>query len=506
VSILFPDGRDVAEVDVMPDFFPDLSLDQVVQHITASREEYGLGPLFYTPLADVESIMFRQAVFHDLEDKTLVQNLSDFGHGMRAMRQQLKQATQAREPYEREGWFHEAVKTYCAVVAGLAEALDRAALRSEALTTFRRNLHGYREGPAFTALASQTEAMARALEGVRYSLLIRGSTVEVGPAEEADDYSARVQSVFERFQGGVSRYAWVARVRDEGTLNHVEGKIVALVANLCSDVFESLADYCRQHADYLDEGLARFDREIQFYLAHLDFIAGLTSHDLAFCYPEVTDADKDITSVQGFDAALAYKLSSLRTTVVVNSFHLKDPERILMVTGPNQGGKTTFARTFGQLHYLARLGLLVPGTRARLYLSDAIYTHFPREERAEEPTGRLQEELDRMHDMLSRATPRSILVINELFQSTTLDDAVFLSREIVRRLVDKDVLAVMVTFVEDVVNTIPKTVSMVAALEPDSARRTFKIVRWPPRGRSYALHLADQHRLTYDLLKERIRS
>jgi DNA mismatch repair ATPase MutS len=227
---------------------------------------------------------------------------------------------------------------------------------------------------------------------------------------------------------------------------------------------------------------------------------------LKFCYPEVSDTSKEICNLEGFDLALANKLVSEDRPIVCNDFFMQGKERIFVVSGPNQGGKTTFARTFGQLHYLASLGCPVPGKEAKLFLFDKLFTHFEKEETVEDLKSRLEDDLTRIHGILNEATSRSIVIANEILTSTTLNDAVFLGKKVMESLSQLDLLCVWVTFVEELVSYSDKTVSMVSVVAPENpSLRTYKIIRRHPHGLSYAKAMAEKYGLTYESLKERIK-
>ncbi|MGA2012239.1 MAG: DNA mismatch repair protein MutS, partial [Solirubrobacteraceae bacterium] len=115
------------------------------------------------------------------------------------------------------------------------------------------------------------------------------------------------------------------------------------------------------------------------------------------------------------------------------------------------------------------------------------------------------DELVRIHEILTQATPDSLVVMNESFGSTTLRDALLVGTDVLGQLVDLDLPAVFVTFVDELASLGPSTVSMMSTVErEDPAIRTFRIVRKPADGIAYAAALADKYGLTYERLRARI--
>jgi len=505
-SILFDSNNHhlIDETVEAPVFFNDLNLDQVINAITSGKQDYKLEPFFYDPLHDVETIQYRHEIMQDLENESLMEKIQYFAEKMVIMRRYLALIEKLDFKYHREGWFLEAAGAYSEAVVGLVQGLNHANLRSRGFLALREYMNHYANSDGFTLLLADTKNLQAALSTVKYCVIIKNRTVRVRRYDEEIDYSKEVEKTFEKFkQGAVKDYR--ARLAIGAGMNHVEAQILDCVARLYPDMFASLDHFCVQHSHFIDEIIRVFDREIQFYVAYLEYITKIKQAGLEFCYPQIATVDKEIYDYEGFDIALATRRISENLPVVCNDFFLKDKERIFVVSGPNQGGKTTFARTFGQLHYLASLGCPVPGKQARLFLGDRIFSHFEKEENIKNLRGKLQDDLIRIYDILERATPNSIIIMNEIFTSTALKDAVFLSKKIIERIIELDLLCVFVTFIDELSSLCEKTVSMVSTVVPENpAVRTYKIVRKSADGLAYAISIAEKYRLTYYQLKGRI--
>jgi DNA mismatch repair protein MutS len=507
-SILFERIEDSSknEPPEAPAFFADLNLDQIIDTITTGRQEYNLKPFFYAPLKNIGAIKYRQEIMRDLENHALFEQMQTFAQKMRTMREHLIQADKLYYKYQKERWFLDAVETYCDAVNGLVHDLRLADIHSRGFLAFRDYVTDYTNSDRFTSLQAETKQLKADLSTVHYCLLIKGNSITVRKYASEADYSADVAETFEKFkQGAVKDYR--AKFSAWADMNHVEAQILDLVAKLYPDIFAQLDEYRAKNGSYLDETLAAFDREIQFYLAYLEHIAFFKHGGVNCCYPHVSTTCKEVYVHEGVDMALAYKLLSEHSPIISNDFYLNDPERILVVTGPNQGGKTTLARTFGQAHYLASLGCPVSGREAQLFLFDNLFTHFEKEENIKDLRSKLEDDVVRIYEILDQATSNSIIILNEIFTSTTVNDAVFLSKKAMEKITQLDALCVWVTFIDEMASFSEKTVSMVSTVVPENpATRTFKVVRRPADGLAYALAIAEKYRLNYASVKERITS
>lgn len=487
----------------VPGYFADLQLDQLVEAVVAGRERHNLQPAFSVRLQDPAAVEQRQAVFDDLQDDRLRTALRGFCDGLARYERQIEAVTRVRHPQQSQRWRLSAITSYVDVVDAVTTALDGAAVSSAGLREWRAWLRRYGADPGFGEMAAGAKALVAELESLRYTLSISGDGITASPFADQEDLNAGTLATFERFDTEeVGPHQFDLRAGAE--MNELHAAVLDLVVKLFPDVFDRVARFVDQYAEVRHPVIDVVERELQFAAAWLDFIAPLRRAGLPFCIPELRPSGRlEVTGT--FDVSLAHSLVADERLPVTNDVTLRGDESVLVVTGPNQGGKTTFARTVGQLYHLAALGLPVPGRFVALHLPDAILTHFDQGDRADDLRSRLEDEVTRMAQMLPTISDRSVVILNEMFSSTTFVDARTMSVDVLSAVLAAGAVGVCVTFVDELSTLDPRVVSLVTGIdEHDPTKRTFTVTRGRADGEAHALALATKYGLTHDQLRARI--
>lgn len=481
----------------------DLNLEPVIAALV-KRGGGDVRSQFRVPLTDVADVAYRQAVFRDLADAVLRDRIEAFVKTLRGLRDRGRPAPTIRHPRRTQRLALASASTYVAAVLALTEALTHAHLLSDALRDVASYLSRHVRSEGFRTLQADVVRLERELDTVTYGLELLEDRVHVWRTGPQEDYGAEVERTLRAFRrNGADAASHTSPQPND--MNAVEAEILDRVARLHPEPFAALEAFAQQHDTYVDHGVERFEREMAFYLSYLAYVDRFEAAGLPFCLPDVSAADKRIDVQGAYDLALADALLDAEEPVVLNDVRLDHGERVLVITGANQGGKSTYARMVGQLHHLAALGCPVPARRARLFSFRELLTHFDRPEDPSLLQGKLHDELMRLHALLGHATSGSVVILNEAFSSTSSDDALALGRATLERLLDLDALAVYVTFVDELSSFDARVASIATMIDSDDpSRRTFELVRRRADGRAHALAIARTYGLTYEDLRRRL--
>lgn len=505
-TLLYPAPPGHHQRDRRPpaDTLRDLNLDQVFAWISTGAEEYRFEEIFECPSDDLAVVAHRHEVFRDLDHDETRRVLRAFVDDATAVRTQLAQ--KLYDDMQADRWFLAAVRAHCDAVIAAADGLADARATSAGLCALRSRLTTYQHSREFSRLQDEAIRLETAVDALRFVVNTHAGKITVAAPGDEPDFAGSVLATFARFANSETTTRTTER-RSAHQLDRVESAVLHLLGQLHPRLFAEVRAFHLDHDDFVPAWYRAAEREAAFFVRFLDFMRSLDSTGTQWSLPEVTRQERHERVVAACDVALAQRLARDDLHCITNDLELNPPEQVVAISGPNQGGKTTTARTFGQLHYLASLGVPVPARRAQLFLPDAVYTHFERAESIETLAGKLEDELRRAKALLENATGDSVVIFNETFGSTSLADAHALGASILRRVINRGALGVYVTFVDDLTRLDEHVVSMMSMTDPeDETVRTFKVVRKWADGKVHAAAIARSHHLTYQDIRERVAS
>ena len=544
-SLLWPAGAGRATPRALwqDEAIADLGLNDLARAIALdARQDDRVKAILLAMVDDAGVIHYRQRVLNDLlRNDALASGLRDL---LPSLNQLSFYGSPGRpnEPALQQTLFRLGeLELYVDCVQRLRRTLAEQGelLQAEAFIQLRDALAAAEQEPAFQALSAELPGLLGKVRNIGSITIGINLNAHMLPSE------ATLLSInSHRFKGAGLPLLEKLRNKNDATqglarLHRIvlpDGMPATRENMMLVPLFKDLSDVLEATARPVADALARFaklnaqvlislESEIAFYLGALGWMKRARDAGLPLCAPEIAPAEERVFEARGlFNINFAMRLmarapgTTIAGQIVPNDALFNDAGRIFILTGPNQGGKTTFTQAIGLIHVLAQAGLPVPAQSARLSPVDAIFTHFATEERPSLEAGRLGEEARRLSSIFQRATRRSLVLLNESLSSTSPDESLYLSMDVVRGLKLLGARAIFATHLHGLaeaiadINASVAGDSMVASLVSvteqagEGGRRTYRIMAIAPQGMSYARDIARKHGISFEQIEQLLKS
>jgi hypothetical protein len=254
-----------------------------------------------------------------------------------------------------------------------------------------------------------------------------------------------------------------------------------------------VANVVAQSADHILNFFANLRFEIAFYLGCCNLYDRLADSGLPVCVPTALASHDDVWHAHGlYDPGLAVRS---RGQVVGNDL-VSDHTRLLIITGANRGGKSTFLRALGLAQIMMQAGMFVAADEFSARIRPGVSTHYKREEDVTLRAGKLVEELSRMSDLVERLSSGYLLLMNESFSSTNEAEGAEIGYGLVRALLERGVCVAYVTHSFELADRFgqlgQRDVLFLRAGRSDDGQRTFKLFPAAPTQTGYGEDLYRQ--------------
>ncbi|HET9081881.1 MAG TPA: hypothetical protein VFO01_15395 [Trebonia sp.] len=278
--------------------------------------------------------------------------------------------------------------------------------------------------------------------------------------------------------GSRSSYGFSLAPRDEAggrILDDLTSRGVNLVANAAA-----------QSADHIGSYFSMLRAEVGFYVGCLNLHDRLTAKGVPLTFPEPAGLSAQAFSCADLrDAALELQSPG----PVVGNDVPADGKTLVIITGANSGGKSTFLRSVGQAQFMMQCGLFTTAASYTAAVAAGTFTHFIRAEDPSMTSGRLDDELRRMSVIAGRLGPDSLMLFNESFAGTNEREGSEIGYQVVSALLDTRVKVLFVTHRYDFAERFRRqhaasTLFLRAGRQPDG-RRNYKLAVKDPLPTSF---------------------
>lgn len=246
------------------------------------------------------------------------------------------------------------------------------------------------------------------------------------------------------------------------------------------------ANALAQSADHIDNFFIKLRVDLAFYVGCLNLYEELVQLQVPICFPTPLPLNERQHSFRGlYDVCLAL---TMKRKVVGNEL-VANGKDLVIITGANQGGKSTFLRSIGVSQLMMQAGMFVPAEEFSANLCQHVFTHYKREEDTTMKSGKLDEELKRMSEIVDLVAPNALVLFNESFAATNEREGSEIARQITNALLERRIKVFFVThlfeFAHAYYENQPGIAVFLRAERKAGGKRTFKLFEGEPLQTSY---------------------
>jgi DNA mismatch repair ATPase MutS len=466
------------------DLTKDLELDTLFRAM-AGGDEFLLdaaAKTVFSSLQDLESILYRQDALNDcLRNPALIKQM--YAIAVEAIERERKVWGWSGElPQSTIYRAVEVLGIFTVLLKKLRSMADEHALRFES-AAFRR---------LFEMLAAELndEYLARVEDHLRRLEFRAGVLLSAGLGKgfRGVDYILRIlpqpkRGFLERVQN------WLGLAGRDPLVYHLAERDEAghqALSEIKSKGIEHVATALTQSTDHILSFFGLLRLELAFYIGCLNLHERMIAKGEPLSFPAPALAGETAFECQGiYDICMSLTMEGRAIGNDANGAG----KSLIMITGANRGGKSTFLRAAGIAQLMMQCGMFAPAHAFRANLCQGLFTHFKREEDAGMKSGKLDEELSRMSGIIDRISPGGMALLNESFASTNEREGSEIARQIVKALLDSGVKVFYVTHMFDLARGFyelrrAEALFLRAERLPDG-RRTFRILEGEPLRTSF---------------------
>ncbi|WP_129408351.1 MutS-related protein [Marinitoga lauensis] len=433
---------------------------------------------------DIDTILYRQNIIKDcLKNPQIIKDLYNLATSAIENRQKYRLGIFISTPSSILNESINLLKMFLIMLKTLKNIADKNSTKfeSDGFKNFFQNIKSHLNNEFFILAEKQLKDLT-----FENGIFIQA---KLGKGNKGTDYvliKRKKRKFLEKFLSknilSKNSYTFFIHPRDDSgfeTLSDIKNYALNHVSNALAQSSDHILDFFKQ-----------LQLELAFYIGVINLYYNIKNKGIPISFPIPAKQEK-----RTYIFKELYELSlllSTNKTVISNDLNA-DNKDIIVITGANQGGKTTFLRSLGIVQLLMQSGIFVPAKYFTANISNKIFSHFTRGEDKKMESGKLEEELIRLNKIINNIEPNSIIFFNETFSSTNEKEGSELAKGIIKALIEKKMKIIFVTHLYEFSNYFfnkkLNNFIFLRAERGNNGIRTFKILEGKPLPTSYGKDL-----------------